>query len=117
MNTKGATWQVADWMTKGNSDIVLGSGDLDTFLEAHGVDPSTLKQRQRKALAARYLDVSGLSKDSFRYAGEYDEGHMSSADYAASFGRLAELEKHTDKSGQLLFVPLTNGVAGASFGK
>lgn len=42
---------------------------------------------------------------------------MSSADYAASFGRLAELEKNTDKSGQLLFVPLTNGVAGASFGK
>ena len=41
---------------------------------------------------------------------------MSAADYASSFGRLAALEKG-NLGGRVLFVPLTKGVSGTSFGK
>lgn len=59
--------------------------------------------------------MSGLHDDSFAYKGEYDEGHMSAADFASSFGRIAKLEKAN--AGRLLFVPLTGGIAGSSLGK
>lgn len=102
-------------MAKDNQDIILGHGSLDEFLKAQGIDSATLSAEQRAQLAGRYLDVSGLHDDAFAYKGEYDEGHMSAADFASSFGRIAELEKAN--AGRLLFVPLTGGIAGASFGK
>ena len=45
MNTQGGTWTVANWMAKGNQDIVLGHGQLAEFLGAHGIDASALSKK------------------------------------------------------------------------
>ena len=97
MNTKGATWTVADWVA-GDKNIVAGDDTLEVFLAAHGIDVASLSADQLEALRGRYLDVSGRNANSFAYQGEFDDGHMSAAEYGSSFGRLATLEKNNPLS-------------------
>ncbi|MBO7732411.1 MAG: phage tail tape measure protein [Methanobrevibacter sp.] len=105
MNKEGASWNPLDWARSaatGNGDIILGFGDLKTFLREHNIpinDPTSLA-----VLENRYVDISGLNQDSFINDPEFQNGVLTEEAYKKGWGIIAD-RMERNPHGRLLFVP------------